>query len=113
MQRHILKSLDPNAISIYTEGIMDKSSANNLPCLQVDREEYLKVCRERDTLTDEVRKLTRELSKLSEPEQSSNWQKITASTRELRRMEDTIKDLKTQLDIEKVYTIDSYHNKSY
>ena len=119
--RQVLRDLNPN------DGYLNTSSSLTLPGTSIDsnllekprlaqnnvsnvtvlreKEEYLKVCKERDTLVDEVRKLTRELSKVKEPEmeQTSSWQQMTASGREIKRLEDEARDLKNELTMEKVF----------
>lgn len=117
LPRAVLQEIDPNSSSCRADFVhsqkqlgadgIDKSVLSSKflphkPSNHVERDEYLKACKERDVLVDEVRKLTRELAAVREPDQVSSWQKITASTREMRRMEDEIRELKSQLEDEKV-----------
>lgn len=64
-------------------------------------EDYAKLLRERDNLADEVRKLTRQNAQLMNADQSSSWQKIMASNRELRRLEDDLSEVKQALEVER------------
>jgi hypothetical protein len=117
LQRTALKDLDPNVGPGHNEnsthttaGALEKTRpplATATATPQVDHSEHVKTCKERDTLVEEVRKLTRELSKLreKEPEQSasSGWAMMTSSTREMRRLEDELRDLREAISSEKVW----------
>lgn len=112
--RAALKGIDPNVITSSSAHHWAVSSENDAidklslssngvhHTSYVERDEYHKTCKERDTLVEEVRRLTRELSRLQDSDQTSTWQKITASTREMRRMEDETRDLKAHLEDNKV-----------
>ena len=127
--RPVLQDIDLNTISGSTpvtysrpitgeNAIVDKlsSSHTSVSLNRSDyesRDEYLKVCKERDTLVEEVRKLTRQLSKVTEPDdQTSSWQKLTASTREVRRIEEEMRDLKSQL-VDKEVCVPYHHSADH
>jgi hypothetical protein len=65
-----------------------------------DDEALHRITKERDVLAEEVRKLTRQLGQAQPREPTSSWQAMTASSREIRRLEDLLKETKETLEVE-------------
>jgi kinesin family protein C1 len=85
-----LTTMKPNFAGVENINIFDQGT-----------EDLAKLVRERDNLADEVRKLTRQNAQLMNTDQSSSWQRILASNRELRRLEDELIETRQTLEFER------------
>ncbi len=107
--RGVLQDLNPNSCSWSQAPLSDivakvtyARTANIIGADQAPQHgestETHKIIAERDKLQDEVRRLTKELAQIQEAGNTSAWQKITSSAREIKRLETELQSANSYSD---------------